>query len=239
LPASPFSVIADEFDGRLASLRQLPTLPNRVDGGPASKGTRIAVVHATTLLLSATFEEFVRLMAREFATQVVNNTGKLPDKVLEAAWKQTFGELARKAPGGRNNESEIRDKIDLLFAFLGGDAKQGAFRRFIRNEGHLRIREINRLFKVVGINNICCEVCGHDSLFEFFDLEDRGRTHIALARGLDDFFRRRNDITHSLESVQSMAPDMIEKDINMFQAFSSDLSSTLETKAPVRQDLTE
>ena len=56
-----FSVVVEDFDEELSSLSKL------IDIGQdrsASKQVRVATIHATTLLLAAAFEEFVRELAR-------------------------------------------------------------------------------------------------------------------------------------------------------------------------------
>ena len=83
--ATAFSVIVDAFDEELTSLHQLVKI-----GRSASAKARIATIHATTLLLAAMFEEFIRESARECTIQVVDKAGSvsdLPDALLETAWK--------------------------------------------------------------------------------------------------------------------------------------------------------
>ena len=230
-----FSVVVEDFDKELASMRQLVNIGQDKS---ASTRARVATIHATTLLLAAAFEEFVRQLAREYAIQVVNKAGgvsDLPDALLETAWKRTFNELARSIRNGRPKKEALeisarqaRPKIDALCAFIEGDIKQDIFAHLIHNENNMRPGEINRLFKVSGLCDVCLQICRQASLKAFFRQEDDGKTHGDLLAALEGFFNRRNEIAHSLNSARSSAPEEVSRDIDMFLAFSKDLGATLE-----------
>ena len=231
-----FSVIVEDFGEDLASLRQLVNIGQDKS---ASAKTRVATIHATTLLLAAAFEEFVREMAREYARQIVNkadSVSDLPDALLETAWKRTFAELARSKPNGRSKKETLeiaakqaRPTIDALCAFIEGDITQDIFAHLIHNENNMRADEINRLFKVSGLSDVCSRICRQVSLKTFFDQQDDGKTYGDLLTSLVDFVNRRNGIAHSLNSASSSAPEEVSRDIDMFLAFSNDLGATLET----------
>lgn len=240
--ATAFSVIVDAFDEELASLHQLVKIGRSPS---ASAKTRIATIHATTLLLAAMFEEFIRESAREYTIQVVDKAGSvsdLPDALLNTAWKRTFEEVARSKPddglskikGLEMSAMRARPKIDALFAFIKGDItqqgniKQNIVAHLIHNENNMRAGEINKLFKVSGLSNICLQICKQQSLKTFFNENDDGKTHGELLTALKRFFNRRNDIAHSLNSASSSAPEEVFGDIKMFAAFSKDLGATLE-----------
>lgn len=231
-----FSVIVDDFGQALATLRQL------VDSGQNQESTsarvRIALIQSSTLLLAAAFEEFVREMAREFAIQVVasaKDIADLPDALVETAWMRTLNDLARNKPEARSKKEALeisakqaRPKIDALCSFIEGDISQDIFGHLIHNENNMRAGEVNKLFKLSGLSNVCNEICKQEFLKDFFGQEDDGKTHGELLITLEEFFKRRNVIAHSLNSVSSIGPDEIMRDIAMFEAFSKDLGATLE-----------
>jgi len=235
--ATPFSVIVEDFDEGLTSLLQLIELGQSKS---ASARTRVATIHASTLMLAATFEEFVREMAREYAIQVVRKARRvsdLPDALLVTAWKRTFNELARRILGGRSTKEalvisakEARPKVDALCAFIEGDTMQDIFADLIHNENNMRPNEINRMFKISGLSDVCSQICTQVSLKAFFDQEDAQKTHSDLLNALEEFFKRRNDIAHSLNSGISSGPEEVSRDIGMFLAFSRDLGTTLENQ---------
>jgi len=214
-------------------------LPNLGNDSRPSPRVRIAVVHATTLLLSATFEEFVRQMAKEYAMQIVKGGRSLSGEILESVWKQTFRELVHKAPGGKPDEQKVREKINALFAFINGDTNQDIYAYWIKNERGMGVNEINRLFNSIGIPNICCEICKQSTLSSLFELKEQGRTHGKFVSDLNAFFERRNGIAHSLGSAQSIAPEMVKNDVDMFRAFSGDLTLALEDRAPNSVNIAE
>ena len=232
--STTFSVIVEDFEQELVSLQEL------VDVGQdkeRSAKTRVATIHATTLLLAASFEEFIRQMAREYAKQVVsraNATSDLPKAMLEAAWRRTLEHFAKRRPetplnvdGYRKLAREARPKIDSLFLFLDGDTSQDIFDHLVQNENNMRINVINSLFKVGGKSDVCAELCRHAALREFFSLDDAGRAHGELCDSIERFIKRRNEIAHSLNSAVSAGPQDILREIEMFRAFSSDLEKTL------------
>ena len=92
----------------------------------------------------------------------------------------------------------------------------------------MRGGEVNKLFKVGGLSNVCSRICAQGSLKELFDRNEEGEAHGDLLAALEDFFNRRNEIAHSLNSAKSSAPAEISRYIDMFRAFSKDLGATLE-----------
>ncbi len=231
----PFSIIVEDFDEELKSLRELVEIGTVKS---ASAKTRVAAVHATTLMLAAAFAEFVQEMAREYAMQIVHsacNLSDLPDAILETAWKRTFQDLVRsKASGSSKREwlglaaKRTRPTIDALCAFIEGDITRYCFAHLIRSDRNMRVIEINKLFKVSGLADICSKSCEQTSLREFFQQEDVGKSCSEFHAALEHFVNRRNEVAHSLNATISSAPDVVSRDIEMFRAFSKDLGTTLE-----------
>lgn len=234
--STAFSVIVDEFENSLVPLREIVMAGEEKT---SSARARVASVHAATLLLAATFEEFVREMAREYAVQIVTkatNVSDLPDALLETAWRRTFDKFARTKSIGKNKREALeisakqaRPTIDALCAFIEGDISQNIFDNLIHNENNMRAGEINGLFKVSGLSNVCAETCKQMEIKNFFETDDSGKAHGDLLAAFDDFFERRNTIAHSLNSANSSGPTAILRDVKMFGAFSRDLCRTLES----------
>lgn len=237
--STPFSVIVDDFESALIPLGEIV---NGGQGTVPSPRARVAAVHAATLLLAATFEEFVREMAREYAVQVVKKAcsiSDLPDALLETAWYRTFDKFARsKTTGSSKKEAlkifakQARPIIDALFTFIEGDITQNIFENLIHNENNMRAGEINGLFKVGGLGNVCSEACKQTKLKSYFDTDDEDKAHGELLSALNEFFERRNEIAHSLNSASSSAPEVLFRDVELFRAFSIDLRAALEGRVP-------
>lgn len=229
-----FSVIKDDF---LEELDSIEMLVNAFDQPGSVPKTRVASVNSSVLLLAATFEEFIREMAKEFARWVVSgaeNVEALPPKLTETAWKRTLEGLARarlRINGTSVLESlsrTSRTKFDAVCNFISGDLTQEVFDDLIHNENNMRTGELNSMFKVSGLNNVCTKICERDEVQHFFS-----ETNAAIAHGLfinqnDEFFERRNAIAHSLNAGSSVAPDQVRKDIAFFRATGLSLCSLLE-----------
>jgi hypothetical protein len=238
-----FSVIVEDFQQALLPLKDI------VEDGQTNKSSmlaRVASVNATTLLLAATFEEFIRQMARECVIQTVQKASSiddLPDDLLETAWRRTFHVLthSNKSDGVSKKEAlrisakKARPTIEALCNFIEGDINQDVFENLIHNENGMGFKEINKLFKVGGVSNICMEICKNETLRAFFEVDDEKATHAALLSALKEFFERRNQIAHSLNSKNSASPEQILRDICMFVALASDLGRTLEVKIAERR----
>lgn len=228
-----FFLITEEFSSDLDAIRSLVKAfdePRR--GNPK---TRIAAVNSSTLLLAATFEEFVRQMARANAKAVVASVQSfedLPPRLPATAWLRTLKTLARLQINNRTNLMEARVRFNTIYEFCGGDLEQDIYDELIHNENNMRPAEINSLFRVSGIIDICSRVANKQHLLANFDETEPGKAHGRLLESLDEFFDRRNRIAHSLDPAQSSGPDQAIKDINLFSAFGQALCETLEDLIP-------
>ena len=182
---SEFSVILEEFETDLRSLEALTKLGQ--DSGNPSK-VRIASINSITLILAATFEEFVRQMARKHAERTVTSARQvsdLPDALLENAWQRTLGDLKRNRFGQSSDKRRFafavkaaRLKFDAVFQLLEGNTEnidQNFFMTIIDNERNMSAQEITRLFKACGMNRICLQLSEKGSLMAYFGDSDEGK----------------------------------------------------------------
>lgn len=242
--ASAFEIITEDFADDLEAIRSLVVTFS--DPQKIAKA-RIAAANSATLLVAATFEEFIREMAREFARAVVASTEsfeKLPPKLAATAWKRTMDGLSRVRFDGDQANADTENlfgsaqaRFTVIYEFCKGDLKQDIYRDLIHNENNMRPREVNGLFKVSGLGDICMKLSDKDSILETFGETDPGKAHGKLLSGLEDFFERRNAIAHALNPGQSSGPDQIINDINMLGSFGKALCVTLEAVAPKSPDM--
>lgn len=232
---SIYTAIADEFGSQLHSLHELV-------GNSQSKSlmpsTRIASVRATTLLLAATFEEFVREMALEHAKIIVSKARSLeqvPDRLVVTAWKRTLGDLMQTRMQGDTREARLastaklaRPRLDAICSFMEGDISQDIYAKLTHNENNMRPEQIDKLFRIGGLSSVCKEVCKKRELKAFFGTRGQENTHSALKETLNAFIDKRNEIAHSLNLMSSDAPDEVFRDMSMLEAFSLDLRTTLD-----------
>src|SRR4051812_9322478 len=93
--SSTFEVIVGDFIDDMAAIRSLVETFSDPHKTPKA---RVAAANSATLLVAATFEEFVREMAREYARAVVRSTlsfDQLPSKLASTAWKRTMDSLSK------------------------------------------------------------------------------------------------------------------------------------------------
>ena len=234
-----FAAIFEEFEQELDAIRLL-IIPN--DGGTISSKARVAGANAAVLLVAATFEEYIRELAREYAKAVVAGTAsydKLPSKLAATAWKRTIERLARmqfnpKKEGSlkETNFLDTQTKFLITFDFCRGDLKQDIYQDLIHNENNMRPQELNSMFKISGLGNICFLACEAEEIKAFFGVNETEFTHGKLLEALEEFFSRRNQTAHSIRAMQSASPDSITKDIDLLQLFGKSLVGVLESNAP-------
>lgn len=235
-----YLLITEEFVGDLDAIRSLVEAFS--DPHSSEPKARIAAANSATLLLAATFEEFIREMARAHARAVVAKTEsfeKLPRKLASTAWQRTLVALARIQIGNAtltfSAESEFSDaltRFNAVYEFCKGDLSQDIYGDLIHNENNMRPQEINSLFKVSDLGDVCSKLADKKPLLDNFGESEASKTHGRLLESLNDFFERRNGIAHSLNPARSSGPDQILKDIDMFDAFGKSLCETLDALAP-------
>lgn len=232
-----FTAITDEFERDLDTIRALVDAFS--DSSAGSAKVRVSAANAATLLLAATFEEFVRSMARSYAKQVVSarrSFSRLPPRLATTAWRRAMRSLTNlriDSNGGFSSADgstpDPRSRFDSIYRFCDGDLSQDIYGDLIYNENNMRPGEINALFKVSGLSDVCRRASDKIPLFEQLRAEDASRSHSSLISILDDFFDLRNSIAHSLNSGKSSSPDQIGYDIDVFRAFGRSLRETLES----------
>lgn len=239
MASTPFAVILEEFHEELAALSILV----EASANPALSRprARIAGANAATLLLAATFEEFVREVARAYARSVVETCAsheRLPPKLASVAWRRTMEALARLRLD-RKEEAFSRDsmfadamtRFTVTYEFCRGDLTQDIYDDLIHNENNMRPQEINSLFTVSGFHNVCRAACAHPAFMALLGDVETGKAHGQFVELLEDFFERRNQVAHSIRSMKSSGPEQISKDIEFLKKFGEALCAALEAQA--------
>ena len=233
-----FRIITDEFDTDLAALRQLVHTFDRP--GNSIANVRIASANSATLLLAAIFEEYVREMARAYAKAVVSTTqtiNALPKKLLNTAWNRTMRSLSSYEVSNKQpvfiKDNEVTDPLvqfDTIYRFCTGDLSQNIYDDLIYNERSMRVTQINSLFKICELDNVCSRISNKPSLMNYFNETEPTKVHSRLVEGIEDFIGRRNRIAHSLNANTSSGPQMITRDIELLEAFANSICETLESE---------
>ena len=233
--SSVFRPILEEFQAEMDSLSQLLDV---VKTQAASAKARVAFSNGATLLLAATFEEFVRQVAREFAKIVVSKARRredLPKDLLSAVWRRSLDGLGRQRIADLKSPVELdsfltdaMSRFSAAHRFCEGDFSQDIFKDLIHNENNMRPAELNSLFRIIGLTDVCTRAATKGGLKDYFGEADDGKIHGSLVSSLNDFIRRRNEISHSLNPSSSSSPEQLIRDVDLLKAISLDLVSVLE-----------
>jgi len=235
--ATIFELITEDFVGDLDAIR---TLVSTFSDSKQPAKMRIAAANSATLLVAATFEEFIREMAREYARAVVvgaESFEKLPKNLAATAWKRTMDGLGKvKFDTPQKTGSDVfaaaQARFSIIYEFCKGDLSKDIYAELIHNENNMRPGQVNGLFKVSGLSDVCSVCSDKQPLLDVFGETEAGKAHGKLLSGLEDFFERRNDIAHALNPGQSNGPEQITTDINMLESFGKALCETLKSAAP-------
>jgi hypothetical protein len=124
-------------------------------------------------------------------------------------------------------QAQIR--FSAVHEFIKGDLTQDIYGDLIHNENNMRPSQLNSLFKVAGLGDVCAQVSNKCGMLAFFGETDGAKAHGKFLSALENFFERRNTIAHSLDRAQSSGAGQIITDLNMLRAFSEGLLQTLDT----------
>jgi RiboL-PSP-HEPN len=230
--AGEFAAICEDFVIELQAIKTvIDAFSNPTAGAPRA---RVAAVNSATLLLAATLEEFVREMARAYARAVVAERGalnRLPRLMLSTAWKRSLDGLLKLDPEDAEFSRDASDRFSIVQKFFAGDLAQDIYGDLIHNENNMRPKQINELFKLSDLKNICLLVCDKDVLLGVLEETEQVRANGVLVARLEEFFRRRNQVAHSIGVMRSSSPDEVGRDIVLFSSFASALCATLEAAA--------
>ena len=155
---SVYEVILEEFSEELNAMR---VLIDAFDSPGQSSRVRLASANSTILLLAATYEEFVRQMAAEYARMVVMQAARLSDVpaiLVESAWRRTLDVAAKvRVEQGidfsmDDKLKEARERVRAVADFVEGDISQDIYTSLVQNDNNMRPREMNSMFKRSGLS---------------------------------------------------------------------------------------
>ncbi|MBD8548654.1 MAE_28990/MAE_18760 family HEPN-like nuclease [Sphingomonas sp. CFBP 8760] len=238
--ATVFSVVLEDYEEELEVVRIL--VQASADPSLGRPRARVAGANAAVLLLAATFEEFIRQLARAYAKAVVEaceSYERLPPKLAGIAWRRTLEAIARVRldPQVSNFSrdgifADALTRFTTVYEFCKGDLSQDIYSELIHNENNMRPQEINGLFTLSGLKNVCMLTSVSQELMDFVHETEPGKANARIVERLEDFFERRNQIAHSINSMRSSGPGQISEDINFLATFGKAIATTLEEQAP-------
>lgn len=239
--ATLFEAIKEDFHSEIEAIRLLVSTFSTPGQPPKA---RIAASNSATLLIAATFEEFVRQCAKEYARAVVTSSesfSKLPPKLAATAWKRSMESLARvRFDGDQSSRNSLfidtHTRFSIIHEFVKGDINQDIYDQLVHNENNMRPSELNSMFKLSGLSDVCSKMSNKHSIMEYFGEAEPRIVNNKIIDYLEEFMERRNSIAHSLNPGSSAGPDQIIKDLDMFKSFSISLCAALEEGLPKKTD---
>ena len=236
--ATVFSVILEDYEEELDAIRIL--VDASADPAHGKPRARIAGANDAVLLLAATFEEFVRQLARAYAKNVVDTCGsfeRLPPKLTGVAWRRTLEAMARTRLDSQSTNisregmfTDLLIRFTKVYEFCKGDISQDIFDELIHNENNMRPQEINGLFNISGLKNICMLASSHPEIMLFVNEFEPNKANTRIVERIEEFFERRNQIAHSINAMRSSGPGQINEDINLLAIFGKAIAATLEAQ---------
>ena len=180
--ATVFDVVTEDFVVDLDAIRNLVSA---FSSSKQDARMRIAAANSATLLVAATFEEFIREIAREYARAVVMGSEsfeKLPKNLAATAWKRTMDTLGRvkfDAPLQAGNDvfAAAQARFSIIYEFCKGDLSKDIYSDLIHNENNMKPAQINNLFKLADLRDVCAVCSNKQPLLDAFGESESGKAH--------------------------------------------------------------
>jgi hypothetical protein len=220
--ATEFELILEDFEAELSAIEAMIATLSTTGGSASPARARIAGANAATLLLAATFEEFVRqevkatFVARAAAASGMND---FPAKIARVVWRRSLERLSKEPLEDLERDpSGLDDKLKAAVGFcIQKDLKADVSDAVAYNENNMRPAELNRLFNQLGLKDACSKAAEYAPLAKFLGCDSLGKANLVLRSRLEDFFVRRNTIAHAIQLNSSSGAPALAADIEFFR----------------------
>jgi hypothetical protein len=235
--STAFSVLYDEFAENLDALKAVVAAFSTPGAGTGK--TRVAAANSVTLLLAATFEEFVRELARTYAKSLIASCPTIDDvpaKFIKHVWTRYVDGFTKMQFENKTKREEsiaaAHSRFTVLHDFSAGDLSKDIYKELIHNENNMRPQQINNLFTISGVSNFCFQISDKLPLTGLFNSTDQGKVHGLFMDDLDDFMGRRNDVAHAIAMSSSSGSDTLMKDMEFLRCIGEAMTLTLDVIVP-------
>ena len=126
--------------------------------------------------------------------------------------------------------ADAEAKTDAVFGFLRGNTGRDIYDGLVQNEGNMRPQEINRLFNISQMSDVCSQVSGEQDVIDHFHVDSPTTSATELVDFINEFIEQRNGIAHALTSSVSVAPSEIRDYIKTLCVFADSLCGILERR---------
>jgi hypothetical protein len=151
-----FDAIFGEFSSELDALAEMARSPGDMHPQASSPRARIAAGNGATLLLAATFEEYVRQQVRAaFRVKVkrARSMTDFPGKIASTVWRRSLELLARtpfEDIESDGTKTDARVAATLSFC-LRREIAADVGDVLSHNQNNMRLPELKGLFKQIGV----------------------------------------------------------------------------------------
>ena len=232
----------DEVSSLIALVNNANTSNNNLD-------LTNVISKSSIMLIASYFEDFMLYTVTEYINTIIRNEcniKNIPDGIKNSVYDELKFKLNkefRNIYSGKESFLEFSSKVDQkiskvksLFEFVEGDLTSNVTNQIVRTNIHLRATEVNRLFKIAGINEICTELSKSENLgdyhgFKSKNLRLKNRTKIQerIEKHLAEFYKYRNSIVHPYNKANMPYSRTLPDEIKFFRAFAEDLCKFLDT----------
>jgi hypothetical protein len=231
-----FDVIFSDFAGELDALAEMARTPPDLGPGAPTPRARIAAGNGATLLLAATFEEYVRQQVRAVFREKSKHAKDMKDfpvKIAATVWRRSLESLARTPfeeveADGRKTDARLAATLSFC---LKKDITADVGEVLSRNDTNMRLQELGRLFNQIGVKEVIAKCCEDPDILEYLGADSAGKANALLETRFKEFFRRRNEIAHAIQLGSSSGPTELLNDIEMFRIFARALSTVVQAMA--------
>jgi hypothetical protein len=255
VPKSIFDLPLDEFYGRTKELRlvlatveaarrsagTLTTSRTRVDFADLGNVTVNTTTAMALVFLASSFEEFVREQISQCGSKVsVGYRSLNPDTratVRDAYWKALLERIKRHGSiltktNPRTPDialiAQLRALLDSASGFVIEDnatkLDQTVFYQHARN---FRPHVVDEIASRVGVKGLMASAADTAKLKTYFGVAKKSDCALKLKTKLDDFYRQRNEIVHSLKATSGNSVDTLFDYIQLFEDTAESISRVL------------
>lgn len=222
---SAVSAICDDFRRELGTIRALLNQTGSVPpGAVGASEVRLAASNASMLLLAASFEEFVRQVAKDYAQALIDAAtvqSPPPDQMLEAAWERALYLLKGQKFGKRSFSAPLAtQRVQILRDFCLDKLASGTVPDLLSyNMNNVTVSEFNDIFKRLGLGLFAQSLCAESVLIAHFQALDADEAMALLLETWGKFYEQRNNIAHSIGAFNTTGAGEILRYMTMLTHF--------------------
>jgi hypothetical protein len=230
-----FALVVEEANDDFNSLQQLidHAEVRAGDQFALSGPSRVAAANACVLYVASVFEEAVRQLGNAYVDLLATKTA-IPDDRMHAIraglWERSASALTSKPYGVRDfDETDAIRNIAILKDFCIDVVDISLMQNnAVYNHRNMRAREINNVFKRLGIKEISNKIGRCVEFRSFFIVDTVAEAQDEFIAYLNDFYEVRNRATHELGVFRSQGTVDSRRYIEFFRTAVRRLSVVLE-----------